>query len=52
MQAMAGIDDQALGQTKGHTIGDALELFSNLGRGLSIRITASVQFDRWGTHAA
>ncbi|MNF00743.1 hypothetical protein D3C80_1996210 [compost metagenome] len=52
MQAVAGIDDQPLGHAKGHTVSDALELFSHFGRRLGIGVTAGVQFDGRGAHAA
>ena len=51
VQAVAGIDDQALGQAKRHAIGHALEFFSHFGRRLGIGVTTGVQFDGRRTDA-
>ncbi len=51
MQAMTGIDDQPLGETKRDTIDDPLQFFGNFSRGLSIGIATGVQFDGGCTDA-
>lgn len=51
MQTVTGVDDQALGQTKRHTIGHTLKLFSHFCRRLGIGVTTGVQFNGWRTYA-
>ena len=51
VQAMAGIDDQPLSQTKRHTLCHTLQLLSYFGRGLRVSIAAGVQFDSRCTYA-
>ena len=51
VQAMTGIDDQALGQTKRHAVSDALQFFRDFAGGLRVGITAGVQLDGGRTYA-
>ncbi|MNE84270.1 hypothetical protein D3C80_1811580 [compost metagenome] len=52
MQAVAGIDDQALGQAERHAIGHALQFLGDFSRRVRIGVAAGVQFDGRRPYAA
>lgn len=45
MQAVTGVDDQALGETKRYAVGYPLQFFGDFSRGLSIGIATGMQFN-------